>query len=241
MIDLRDAFCENAHMSETCQLLLLPGVGADARLLDPQRAAFPDLVVPDWLEPRRKEPLADYAVRMAELVADERPLVLGGVSFGGMVAYEMARTLKPEAVVLIASMRARRGLRFAYRMARPLATTLPLSIAMAKFIARPTLFLATHLPKPERHILTTMFREMDSRFMSWALTALTDWPADPLEGVPVHQIHGRRDCVLPAWRSGADEFVPKAGHLVNVSHADTVNAFLRRVIAGCVSSETMAQ
>ena len=97
------------------QLILLPGLGADHRLLEPQRRAFPQLIVPPWIPPRKNESLPDYAARMAETVTPSRdvPLVLGGVSFGGMLAYEMARHLKPDAVVLIASCRNRRGLRSA--------------------------------------------------------------------------------------------------------------------------------
>ena len=92
------------------QLILLPGLGADHRLLEPQRAAFPQLVVPPWIPPRKRESLPQYAARMAETVTPSRdvPLILGGVSFGGMLAYEMARYLKPDAVVLIASCRTRR-------------------------------------------------------------------------------------------------------------------------------------
>ncbi|MFZ1934503.1 MAG: thioesterase domain-containing protein, partial [Thermoguttaceae bacterium] len=84
-------------MNSTLQLILLPGLGADHRLLEPQRAAFPQLIVPPWIPPRKHESLPQYAERMAQTVAPPHdvPLVLGGVSFGGMLAYEMARWLKP--------------------------------------------------------------------------------------------------------------------------------------------------
>ena len=40
-------------MSNSHQLLLLPGLGADRRLFEPQRQAFPQLVVPPWIPPRK--------------------------------------------------------------------------------------------------------------------------------------------------------------------------------------------
>ena len=81
------------NMNPTFQLILLPGLGADHRLLEPQRAAFPQLIVPPWIPPRKHESLPQYAERMAETVTPPHdvPLVLGGVLFGGMLAYEMAR------------------------------------------------------------------------------------------------------------------------------------------------------
>jgi pimeloyl-ACP methyl ester carboxylesterase len=38
--------------------------------------------------------------------------------------------------------------------------------------------------------------------------------------------------VIPAWRVDADEWIPDGGHMINVTHPDTVNAFIRRAIAG---------
>jgi hypothetical protein len=49
----------------TNRLILLPGLGADARLFAPQAAAFKQLEVPEWLVPRRGESLEDFGRRMA--------------------------------------------------------------------------------------------------------------------------------------------------------------------------------
>jgi pimeloyl-ACP methyl ester carboxylesterase len=45
--------------------------------------------------------------------------------------------------------------------------------------------------------------------------------------VPIHQIHGARDRVLPARRTRADVIVPGAGHVLSLAHVDEVNRFLR--------------
>lgn len=80
-------------------------MGADGRLFEPQRSAFPNLVVPQWIEPLTGESMASYASRLADTIEVRRPFFLGGVSFGGMVAFEMAEQLEPEAVFLIGSAR----------------------------------------------------------------------------------------------------------------------------------------
>jgi pimeloyl-ACP methyl ester carboxylesterase len=63
------------------------------------------------------------------------------------------------------------------------------------------------------------------------LGAILQWQPSKLEGVPVFQIHGRRDLLIPARLVDADEYIPDGGHLINVTHAEQVNAFIGQVAA----------
>ncbi len=220
-------------MNATPQLILLPGFAADNRLLEPQQRDFPQLIVPRWIPPRKKEPLADYAVRMAESVKLSRdvPLVLGGVSFGGMLAYEMARHLRPDAVVLIASCRSRRGLRWLYRAGGPLWPLVPAWAWNAvKWVGSPTTRFSSRMDAGQRALLIGMLKDMDNGFLHWAVWAILGWKPVPLAGVRVHHIHGRRDLVIPARGVEADLWIPDGPHLINVTHPREVNAFIRRAL-----------
>lgn len=218
-------------MTADFQLFLLPGLGADHRLFEPQRLAFPQLVVPPWIPPRRNESLSDYAARMAETIRPTRdvPFVLGGVSFGGMMAYEMARHLRPDATVLIATCRTRSGLRPVFRAARWLLPALPVQAwAVAKLLAGPAVQLRFDATAERKRLAVEMFKQMDSRFMHWTLQAILNWDPKPVDGVRVVQIHGRRDMLIPAGRVKADQYIADGGHLINITHADQVNAFIRK-------------
>ena len=211
------------------QLILLPGLGADHRLLEPQRAAFPQLIVPPGIPPQKNESLPHYAERMAETLSPSRdaPLILGGVSFGGMLAYEMARHLKPDAVVLIASCRSPRSLRPIYTPGRWLLPLIPTQTwSLVKLLAGPALRWKHRNSVAKRELLIAMLRDADSRFMHWTLQAILNWTPTPLEGIPLHQIHGRRDPLIPARRVQADVIIPNGSHLINLTHADEVNGFI---------------
>jgi hypothetical protein len=100
-------------------LILLSGMGADERLFRYQKAAFPNLVVPSWIEPDTNESLSAYTERLARLVDPGVPCFVGGVSFGGIVALEMVPHLQAMACFLIGSIRSPNQLPWQIRMFRP--------------------------------------------------------------------------------------------------------------------------
>ena len=162
------------------------------------------------------------------------PLVLGGVSFGGMLAYEMARHLKPDAVVLIASCRNRRGLRSSIAQRRPLWPLVPAWTWNAvKWVGSPTTRFTSRMDAGQRALLIGMLKEMDNGFLHWAVRAILGWNPSPPAGVRIVQIHGRRDLVIPARGVEADLWIPDGGHLINVTHAGEVNAFIRGALESC--------
>ena len=57
----------------------------------------------EWEIPHPKEALSDYALRISKKIKHENP-VLVGVSFGGMIAVEIAKVLKPATTIIISSL-----------------------------------------------------------------------------------------------------------------------------------------
>jgi pimeloyl-ACP methyl ester carboxylesterase len=210
------------------RLILLPGLGADERMYAPQRGAFPHLEVPRWVTPRPRESLPDYARRMAAQIDTSDPFFLGGSSFGGMVALEMARHARPRAVFLIGSCRAAAAsVPWMFRVAGRLANLAPGPVlrTIHRVNSRFT-FPFGDLTAEQHDLMVAMMRDADPRFIQWGGWALCNWAGAGELGVPVHQIHGGADRIMPCRRSAADVIVPGAGHLLNVTHADVVNTFL---------------
>src|SRR5262249_41007085 len=102
-------------------LILFPGVAADARLFEPQLAEFPTLRVPSWIDPVRGESLRAYAARFGRVIDPGVPCIVGGASFGGVVAQEMAGHLRAVACVLIGSIHSPAELPWRWRVLRPLS------------------------------------------------------------------------------------------------------------------------
>lgn len=216
------------------RLVLLPGLGTTEGLFAPQRRAFPALEVPPWLEPERAETVPAYGRRMAATLGPAgSDLVLGGVSFGGMVALEMARHVPARAVVLIASATTGRALtRVAHglaRVGRPLpARALPPPRPLWPVVA----WAFGARTAEDRALVYELIRTSRPGFAKWGLGALLDWDPGGQQPCPVRRIHGLEDRLIGAARVPADMVIPGAGHLINVTHAADVNAFIRAALDG---------
>ncbi len=218
--------------TERFQLVLLPGLGADCRQWEPQAAAFPSLMVPPWIPPLRGDTLPSYAARWPETVPRRKPLVLGGSSFGGMLACEMARHLQPRAVILVGSCRSPNALNRGVLWLRPILCRIPCwGIRTAKPLAPLAVQTFRNLKPEFRRLCATMFKAADPQWMRWAIGAILGWQPTPLADTPVFQIHGRRDRMIRASMVAADCLLPDGGHLLNLSHAAQVNDFIRKVFA----------
>ncbi len=222
---------------QNTHIVLLPGLGGDKRMFDAQRERFPLLYTPDWIEPRPKESLPDYAKRLADTlpVKDGRPLLLGGASFGGMVAREVARHLDPDALVLIGSAHHPTHVpALARHLSKNVAWVMSKGIyqrakPLGRLLTRP---FGVHEHKDERELFLRMLREAEPDFLRWAAGAVGRWQAPTLDDVPVYRVHGGNDLILPkkdASVHGPIHIVKGAGHLVNMTHKDEVNEFLSRI------------
>ena len=97
-------------MDTDIPIILLSGMASDERLFEPQLDAFPNLRVQPWIAPLSGESLRAYAVRLAPMVDPGVPCIVGGASFGGVVALELAQHLPALACILIGSIRSPSGL-----------------------------------------------------------------------------------------------------------------------------------
>lgn len=203
-------------------IIFMPGLNGDARVFAPQLDRFPSLIVARWEPPLQSDSLAAYAARLARSLDPNGPCLVGGVSFGGIVALEMARNLDARACLLIASSRDVEGLPAAIRLLRPVAAVAS-AASLNCAIHRGGSVAASSSRRLRRRIVRLSPEEL--RFRRWALKALLTW-RPPSLSCPVLQIHGECDSTFAPSRSRADVVVPNAGHLLTLTHADQVNAFI---------------
>lgn len=217
-------------------LVLIPGLGADHRLFDPQRREFPNLICPAWIEPGSGDSLATYSARMANqiravLPPKDRTLILGGVSFGGMLAAQMAPLLKPDAIVLIGSALHPSEISLKLRTMAGAGRWMPVPpSATTRIMGRAFIRTLGPMQREHRHFLETMIDATPFSFLRWAGDAIFGWEGRAKFECRLVRLHGDRDRIIPLPKHGLVHVIRGAGHVPNVSHADEVNEHLHATL-----------
>lgn len=218
------------------RLILLPGLGCTSVVFDHQRRAFGDrLETPDFIPHLPNESIAAYAKRWAHQLSrpgDDRPLFIGGESFGGMIAQEMAMHLepRPRAVLLIATTRRGDAVSGMLQLAELLGRPVPVSAVNKTLAALKLLFaLREGLDDDDKGRMIQAARDVDPAMTKWAAGVAVGWPGyqTPADYPPIHQIHSRRDwAIKPPADDPTVQWVDGSSHLLHMTHPSTVNRFL---------------
>ncbi|WP_262709854.1 alpha/beta fold hydrolase [Hymenobacter metallicola] len=204
---------------------LLPGLGADERvfknllpLLEGEKHVLP------WLTPEADETLPHYAARMAAAVPADRPCFLVGVSFGGVIALEIARLRPQSRAVLISSipdadclprlLRLIRGTR-AYKLFPP---------QWLKLFPRAGQWYFGVNNGEEYELFRQILRDMEPTYTRWAIHRLLHWDSSNV-GHSI-QLLGTHDRVFPPGPTPVEHLIPGGTHFMVVSHAPEISRIL---------------
>jgi pimeloyl-ACP methyl ester carboxylesterase len=211
-------------------LFVLSGIGGDARLFDAQRAVR-DIRAINWILPEdSREELSHYAARLARHLSINEPFDLGGSSFGGMIALELACHLAPQHVFLFGSCRSPRAIAPSLRALHRVSAALPDSLLQPPPFLRPLVarwFGATSAAHV--HLFSDMLAASPASFIRWASNAVFSWDGVVELPMPIFHVHGEQDRLIPVGRVRPDHTIAGAGHLLNLTHGDAVNAFIESV------------
>lgn len=214
----------NKDMVPDKTIYLFSGLGADYR-------AFRHLDLPgyrkvyiQWVKPGRKESMAHYATRLCSQITTPNPILIG-LSFGGMIAVEVAKQIPFEKIVLISSAKTKAEL----AAGSSLFFKWKLYKVIPGSILRQPNFLVNRLfgaeTASDKQLLGEILEDTDVPFFRWAMDNIVNWDN---ETVPAHliHIHGTADKIIPYQGGKADYSIEGGGHLMILNRADTINKII---------------
>jgi len=216
---------------------LIPGLGSDGRVFAHLDLGDLDTRVLELPVPEHNESLPTYAARVARGIDPAEAFALVGVSFGGMVAVEIARITDPTQVVLVSSAKGRRDLPYRYRFLR--AVPLYRLFGGGFYAAGADLLRPVIEPdsRADRALFSAMIRGKDRRFIRRSVYCIATWE-DALVPEGVVHIHGTRDHTLPFRSLEGDVIAVEGGsHVMVYTRGAEVSALIRAILGDTSASD----
>ena len=208
------------------ELFLLSGLGADKRVFDFLDLSDFSIHHVDWIIPLPKESMAEYARRLLPQITSDKPVLIG-VSFGGMIALEIAKYISVEKVILISSAKSPNAIPSYFKLIPKLGLQKWMRPASLKKPNEVFFWLFGVTSKDHKALLASIMNDTDEVFLTWAIYAVARWGDRTLSN-HVIQIHGTKDRILNV--QNADYLVDGGGHLMVVTQAREVSDILKKIL-----------
>jgi pimeloyl-ACP methyl ester carboxylesterase len=211
-------------------LYFVSGLGADERVFRLLKFEGYQPVHIHWVVPEKGESISDYAQRLIVQIKSDCPTIVG-LSFGGIIAIEIAKHIPVKHLILISSVKTASEIPFYYKLCRwlPIHRVFPFKslLWMAYWFA----FWIFSVQAPEeRQLLKSILLDTDAHFLKWALHKVVTWKNETIPD-SIHHIHGTRDRIFPIRPIHADFLIEKGGHLIVLSCAAQVSTLIQKIIS----------
>ncbi|QRR03295.1 alpha/beta fold hydrolase [Dyadobacter sandarakinus] len=209
----------------------ISGLGADKRVFSQLRIDSRFTVHHiEWISPERNETLSQYAHRLAAQVDTTQPFQLVGLSFGGVMASELADIIHPDQIIIISSTPVGIPVSAFYRGLLHFLLLSPFSAPILKSSNRMTYkYFGANTPELKA-LLKTILHDTDSHFLKWALKRMSSW--ERRQKVPgVFHIHGTSDRLIAPRLVQPDVWIEDGGHLMIYDEAAEISGILNRQLS----------
>ena len=204
------------------------GLGADERVFHKTDFADCNVVFIKWIVPQKNEAIESYALRIAQQITTTHPILVG-LSFGGMMAVEVAKHIATEKIILISSAKNKKEIPFYFRFAGKLGIA---NIIPSKTLIKINVFtnwFFSNRTVEDKKLLSAILHDTDPVFLKWAIVKIANWQNQVIHK-NLFDIHGDADRILLFKYVTCNEVIKNGAHLMVVSKAAEVNKKLRLFI-----------
>ncbi|MBP6686588.1 MAG: alpha/beta hydrolase [Lacibacter sp.] len=202
----------------------ISGLGADERAFSRLQLPGYELRPISWIAPEPNESFSSYAKRMGSFIEEPEPIIIG-LSFGGMLAVELAKQLSIKKLILISSVKT--------RMEEPWWMRISGKLKLHKAVKpkpHPLLYPIENYflgvsTKPEKKLASHFRETVNKTYLQWAIDQIVNWnnvtnPANCLH------IHGNADRLFPIRNVKADFVIDKGGHFMVYNKAAEISSII---------------
>ncbi|MEO5644365.1 MAG: alpha/beta hydrolase [Bacteroidia bacterium] len=208
---------------------IFSGLGVDERVF--QRIHFPENVevhFVKWKTPvRSNESLDEYILRLVTIEINQ-PVILIGLSFGGIVAQQLAKKINPALTIIISSVSSPKELPWYFKLSGRLHLDRVTPFRLMKFPNFITNWIFGAKSREDKKLLQQIIRESDNKIIRWSVRQILNWKGAT---VAVYHIHGTKDRLLPLKNVNVNAKVKDGGHFMVYNKAEEIERILEEQLS----------
>lgn len=205
------------------------GLGADKTVFQFLDLSFCNPVFIEWITPLKKETLEGYAIRLKEHYQIPDNAFIAGLSFGGMLATELAKYYPALQVILISSAKTKDELPRFYQAGKYISMHNWTPAALQRwFMLNMKMLFGLKTPVCIK-VYEALIKRSDTNFNRWAVSALLHWENTIIPSNIKH-IHGTHDKIIPYKYVTCNYTVKEGGHLMVMEQAVDTSKFINDII-----------
>ena len=208
---------------------IISGLGADKRVFQNMDFSECNANFVEWILPEKHENIESYAKKLTEQIKHAKPILVG-LSFGGIIATEVAKIIETEKIILIASAKNYNEIPNYFRIAGKLKLhkLLPTKfMKMSNFISF-WFFGAESIA--DKNILTEILKDTDGKFLKWAIDKIVTWK-NQVEHKNLVHVHGDSDRILPINFIKYNIKIRNGGHFMTLNKAKELTEVVRKELS----------
>ena len=206
----------------------ITGLGADERAFERLKVNRCSLQHLQWLPVLENENLRSYAGRMAKQLKEENPVILG-LSFGGMIAIEMAKQIKVETIILISSVKTYYELPKWMRVAGSLNLHKIIPIKTNRFTERADDRRMGIETAEEKNFVDQYRKSADQKHVDWGIDQIFNWKNSSIPSNVFH-IHGEKDRMFPIKNIQPSHIIKNGTHIMILNRADEISSCIEQIL-----------
>jgi len=209
------------------KVYFIAGLGADKRAFNFLDLSFCQPQFIQWLTPMPNETLPSYAARLFTTINDEEATIVG-LSFGGMLATEMAKQHPKIKAIIIASAKTYREIPAYIRFWRRIPVYNYIVNERTKSSSRFVLRILGAKGIEQKKLQHEILMASNPAFTRWTMDAIVKWNNTVVPKNVIH-IHGTADKLLPYRYVKADHAILGGEHVMLMDRAPEVSALLKKL------------
>ncbi len=207
----------------------ISGLGADDKAFGKLAIEGYTLKHLQWITPHKKESLPSYASRLAAPITEPHPILLG-LSFGGMMAIEIAKQLPVQKVILISTVKTYTEIPQWMRWAGTLKLNRIIPVQMSRLTEKANDRRMGIKTAEEKKFVEYYRKHADLQQVTWAVDQIVNWRNTWVPQV-VYHIHGDKDRMFPLKNTQPTHIIKDGTHIMILNRAKEVSLCIEEILS----------